>query len=377
MEHSNSSTYFLSSYTTPETAIFAATLICIIVMSMIGGITMLYILYCNDKMWNSTNMLIGNLAFTSTCVTTLVMPFSLLSVVKRKWTFGEGYICKLNGFAASLLLLATVFTHTVISIDKYFAVVRPMSRMMTVRKTAFFILGIWTMASAMSLVPLTGISSYVYNPTTLICGVGFPRRKTDLVYLLTLAGVGFVLPMNIMTYVYTRVYFAVKQHTARLLAHAVMSTDVLVLQKKLILTVFASFICFLICWSTFFMLTIAALVVKDGSELPHGLGVAAYWTGYLNSALNPVIICSMSNRFKQGSLEIYRNFLGFFRVSCTTQSIYLKSKKQGKQAVHEMMDVSSGSTYGTYTLKNRFTETGLLEEQLGISNCMKNSGTKK
>eukprot|EP00794_Sanderia_malayensis_P003403 gene3403-3893_t len=289
-------------------------------MSIFGGIAMLYILYNNDKMWTSTNMLIGNLAIASTCVALLVMPFSLFTAAKRAWVFGEGRVCKLTGFSASLLLLVTIFTHTVISIDKYYAVVKPMSRAMTTKRTAVSIFAIWVIATAISLGPLAGISRYDYNPTTLICGIGFPKNKLDLLYLVGLSSVGFIIPINIMTYVYMRVYVAVKQHTARLLAHAVMSTEVLVLQKKLILTVFFSLVCFLLCWSTFCALTITAVIIEDRSELPRGLGIAAYWTGYLNSALNPVIICSMSVRFKEGLVDIFKRFINVFACAWRRRS---------------------------------------------------------
>ena len=288
---------------------------------------MLYVLYNNDKMWTSTNMLIGNLALISTCLALFVMPFHLFTAGKQRWLHGEGAVCKYTGFSASLLLLATIFTHMVISIDKYFAVVKPMSRFMTARKTGTLIALIWTTAAAMSIIPFTGLSRFEYNPTTLICGIGFPRGKLDLLYLLLLAVLGFIIPLHLMGYAYIRVYVAVKRHSARLLAHSVSSTDVLILQQRLIMTVFASLVCFLICWSTFFALTVSAVVIKDKSQLPRGLGVAAYWTGYLNSALNPFVICSLSNRFKEGFNSIYVSVKNCLSCSCQRRSEHLEKRR--------------------------------------------------
>lgn len=352
MDNTNSTTYFLSHYTTFETAFLVLALVVIIIMSLLGGFIMLYVLYSNDKMWTSTNMLIGNLALASTFVAVFVMPFSLFTAAKGKWTFGEGNICKLTGFSASILLLTTIFTHTVISIDKYFAVAKPMSRAMTVKRTWILIAVVWSVAGAMSIVPLAGIARFEYNPTTLMCGVGFPRKKIDLLYLLMLGGIGFILPLVIMTYVYTRVYLAVKQHTARLLAHCVFSSDVLVLQKRLIMTVFASFVCFLMCWSTFFALTLAAVFIKDRAKLPHGLGVAAYWTGYLNSALNPIIICYLSNRFKEGFFDIYKSFKSCCGFSCARESRYLSKSSSSSKSIASEAVVYDSSTLTRYKRTN-------------------------
>ena len=304
IQNATSGRFYESMYSTQETLALTICLSIIILASLIGSVIMLFVLFKNDKMWTSSNMLIGNLAVASLGATVLVMPFSLYTTAKHRWIFKEGAVCKLTGSCGSLFLLGTIFTHTMISIDKYFAVVKPMSRVMTFNKTCGMISGIWLVALIMSAAPFLGISGFEYNPTTLICGVKYPQENRDRLYLLTLALLGFILPNLIMGYVYTRVHLAIRQHTVRLLAHAVISFDVLKLQKRLVLTVFASLLCFLLCWSPFFALTIAGLVTSDRRDIPHGLGVAAYWTGYLNSALNPVIICSMSNRFKQGFIEI-------------------------------------------------------------------------
>lgn len=319
--------YYLSPYTSVESAFLVCTLVSILLVSLAGGVIMMFVLYTNNKMWTSTNMLLGNLALINTCLALCVMPFHLLTTAKQRWTFGEGSICIFSGFSTSLLLLATIFTHMVISIDKYFAIVRPMSRFMTAKKTGIAIASVWIIASIMSIIPLGGLSRFEYNPTTLTCGIGFPKTKMDLLYLLLLAGLGFVLPLCLMSMAYTRVYIAVKKHSARLMAHSVGSTDVLSLQRKLLLTVFVSLVCFLICWSTFFALTVTALIIEDRKLLPRGLGIAAYWTGYLNSAITPLVICSLSNRFKEGFINIWKKAKCLAVSPCLRRSRHIEKRR--------------------------------------------------
>ena len=336
---------------------------------------MIYVLYSNDKMWTSTNMLIGNLALISTCLALFVMPFHLFTAGKRRWTFGEGSICKFTGFSASLLLLATIFTHMVISIDKYFAVVKPMSRFMTAKKTSIFIAIAWMVASVMSLIPFGGVSRFEYNPTTLTCGIGFPKVRLDLLYLLLLAGLGFIVPLCLMGFAYIRVYIAVKRHSARLLAHSVSSTDVLSLQRRLILTVFASLVCFLICWSTFFALTVTAVMIKDRSQLPHGLGIAAYWTGYLNSALNPVVICSLSNRFKEGFIDICKMLKSATSISCQRQSRRIERRRAETKSTFTEVVFYENATLQRYSKKHsigqiELSNLNLHDIDLCINSCV-------
>ena len=299
-----SDAYYLSNFTESEELALALILGIIIVLALFGNFGMIIVLFQNDKMWNSTNMLIGNLAFSSIFVSIFCMPFSLISVINGEWPFEEGAVCQFNAFNTSGLLLATIWTHTMISVDKYFYVVKPFSRVMTTRNAWKMIGIIWLLAILMSVVPLFNFGKFAYNGTTMVCGLGFPKSKTDRLYLFILAIVGFVAPILVISYVYIRVSLAVQKHTKRIQTSTVCSLDVVKLQKRLIHTVVSSFACFLLCWVPFFVFVLLAMKLKSADNIPHGMGVAAYWCSYLNNALNPLIICSMSKRFGDGLIDI-------------------------------------------------------------------------
>lgn len=297
-------THYDSMYTRTEETVLAIILCVTICLSLYGNLGMLVVLYKNDKMWTSTNMLIGNLALSGLLVSLLCMPFSLSSVVNSQWNFKQGSVCKFNAFMTSELLLATILTHTMISVDKYFAVVKPFSRAMTVNRTWKIIFLVWFISGIMTIGPLFNVGKYAYNHTTLICGVGFPEKKRDSIYLLMLATIGFLVPNLVMGHVYLKVFLAVRQHTKRLQSTTTSSLDVLQLQKKLILTVFFSLLCFLVCWTPFCVFVLMAIFLDSAKDLPYGLGISAYWCGYIYNAINPLIICSMSARFGNGLYEM-------------------------------------------------------------------------
>lgn len=297
--------YFTSSYAGVEQTVLATVLILIIIFSLYGNGGMLIVLYKNDRMWNSTNILIGNLAVVGVLTTFFIMPLSLTSMTLRRWPFAEGPICKFNAFLASQFLLYTIFIHTMLSIDKYYAVVKPLSRAMTVRRTWLSNFVLWTIATFMSLGPLIHIGEYNYNRTALICGVGFPKDRLDSTYMLILFAIGFIIPNIVNAIVYFRVFSTVRQHTQRIHKTSVSSScDVMKLQRRLILTTFLSLLCFLLCWTPFAIYVGMAITSKSIENMPHGLGVSAYWSGYLYNAINPLIICSMSSRFGDGIYEI-------------------------------------------------------------------------
>ena len=335
--------YFTSSYTGVEQTVLATILIVIIIFSIYGNGGMLVVLYKNDRMWNSTNILIGNLAVVGVLTTLFIMPLSLTSMTLRRWPFEEGPICKFNAFLASQFLLYTIFIHTMLSIDKYYAVVKPLSRAMTVRRTWLLNFVLWTIATFMSLGPLIHIGEYNYNRTALICGVGFPKDRLDSIYMLILFAIGFIIPNIVNAIVYFRVFAAVRQHTQRIQKTSVSSScDVMKLQRRLILTTFLSLVCFLLCWTPFAIYVGKAITSKSIDNMPHGLGVSAYWSGYMYNAINPLIICKMSARFGEGIYEITVSVLRapitlikrFFGIEvCDEQTV---RKESNIIAVHPM-----------------------------------------
>ena len=355
-------TFYMSDYTRTEEVTLSIILGIIIAVSLFGNFGMIIVLLKNDKMWNSTNMLIGNLALSGVLVTAFCMPFSCISIINGEWPFKEGGACKFIAFNTSALLLSTIWTHTMISVDKYFYVVKPFSRTMTVSRAWLIICSIWIQSFLMSVLPLFKFGQFAYNHTTLVCGVGFPKKSYDTVYLASLATVSFIIPIAIMIYVYGHVFYAIRQHRARMKASTFCSLDVLKLQKKLVLTVVFSLICFIVCWSPFFLFVTMAVRVKTIKHMPRGLGIAAYWCSYSYNALNPLIICSMSRRFGDGVKELIisifkvveRIFVLLSGICCLCfrkHSVKLKQDIQ-KQPVNDVIIISE------------FINKGFLMEQI-------------
>lgn len=284
-----------------ETSVLAIILIIIISASLYGNCGLIYVLYQNDKMWTSYYVLIGNLATSGILISFFSMPFSLATIIIGFWPFSQEAVCTAVAFMNSLLLLATIFTHTMISVGKYFAVVKPFSRAMTIKRTKRIIFLIWFFAVLISVGPLFKFGRYSYGPTTLACGIGFPENKIEMLYLLTLVSIGFVLPNIIMAFVYINVFISVRKHSNRLgKSTPSRSLNVVSLHKKLVLTALTSLVCFLLCWSPFCIFVLMSIFVGSRKDLPHALGISAYWCGFSYNALNPIIIASMCSRFGEG-----------------------------------------------------------------------------
>lgn len=298
---------FPMDYSVEETSVAAAALLIIIIVCLMGNTVICYVFFRNRRMWTEMNMFLVNLAIGDIAMSLLSMITPLQTAISGKWKYGVGPVCQFNAFFTSVLFCNTIFTHTSISIDRFFAVVKPMRKVMTRKKALSAILGVWVLSVVISLGPLFGWGRNDYNASTLQCGFDFPENTKENLYILCLAFVAFLLPIVIMSYVYVRIYLVVRRHTKRLSTTVFVNSQEVAIkkQRRTVLTFFLALMVFVICWTPFFVFIAFAVSVQSRDELPHGLGIAAYWCGFLNSAVNPYLIGLRSEKFHEAFEHLF------------------------------------------------------------------------
>ena len=307
-------------YSYEESIVQAITLALI----MFGAISLnsvnLLIVIRNSVMQNPRYMFIMNLTCGDLGVALLSMPFSLITTIYREWVFGFD-LCKLHGFLGSFFFCASLFTMAVMSIEQYYLLVKPLSRAITVRRAWYMMAAVWALSAVVSIGPLAGWGHFGYNSSTLACGIAFPKTPFERIYLLLLVLIAFVAPLIIMAYVYVRILVAVRSHSQRIAKYSSGFSEVIALQQRITYTLLLVLVIFLLCWTPFVCLVVFASLNSDVHHLPYGLGVAAYWCGYFNSACNPVIFIIRNDRFRDGYREIFTTIWYFVRCRNRPQNL--------------------------------------------------------
>lgn len=283
----------------------------------------LLIVIRNSVMQNPRYMFIMNLVCGDLGVSLLSMPFSLATTVYREWVFGFE-LCKLHGFLGSVFFCASLFTMAVMSVEQYYLLVKPLSRVITVRRAWHIMAAVWALSALISIGPVIGWGHFGYNSSTLACGIAYPKTAFERLYLLMLVAIAFVTPLIVMAYVYVRILFAVRAHSQRIAKYSSGCSEVIALQQRITYTLLLVLIIFLLCWTPFVCLVVFASLNSDVHHLPYGLGVAAYWCGYFNSACNPIIFIIRNDRFRDGYKEIF-TALRYF-VQCRNRSKNLRRR---------------------------------------------------
>ena len=297
-------------------------LVCFIVFRFMGGITV-------------TNLFIANLAITDLFIGLFCIPIVLVSdYLLSDWPFGT-FMCKFTSFIQSVFVVCTVYTLIAMSVDRYIAIIHPLSIKLTRKQCRILIAGLWTFAIVFSL-PIfidMGISHTCFyrdsnDPIeysqTKCEPIGLPP-SIQAGYNVTTMSIIYLIPLCLLTIVYIRLGWQLHQNRAPGEAHSERDAKLKHSKKKVIKMCFAIVFLFGICWFPIQVYTNIPPTLWDEilsqEYIPH-----VYLTFHLmamsNSCLNPVIYGVMSSKFRAGYLHYWNCILsccGLFKQRFRTK----------------------------------------------------------
>ncbi|EDO32903.1 predicted protein, partial [Nematostella vectensis] len=272
--------------------ILSWSLVGMIVFSIFGNVMLFVSVYRKPSLRTRTNLFILNLASADLGVTVLCMPFSVVTCSSQKWIFGDS-VCQFNGFVNILFAMSSLFTLTAISVEKYFANVKPLYKVVTRRRAQLMVVSAWLGSLVFASLPLFGFTRYKYKKDMTQCGVQIPVTPGQMIHAILVFICGYTVPLGIMGFAYVEIFKAARRHNHRLSRVSVPSNACAPTsaQKQIAVTVFIMLVVCLLCWTPYFgyVITVTLSPKAVGNTAVKDLGIAAYWCAFLNSTLDPYI----------------------------------------------------------------------------------------
>lgn len=284
-------------------------------VALVANLVVVIVMLTSDRRLNVRRFLMSNLAFADFC---LGLYISILVCVSldtsgeyynhvRTWEHGAG--CKIAGFIAVFSTELSVYTLTVITIERFFAIVYAMqvNTRLSLRKAVKVMIAGWFVAFFIAILPLAGVNSY---QSVAICLPFNSDTKGDLAY------VGIVLVLNFGTFLviaglYAKMFQVVVGSGP--VEGAPQRNDAKV-AKRMAMLVFTDFV----CWTpiAFFGLLAAFGTPLIGVEDSKFLLVFFF---PLNSLCNPFLYAFFTKAFKREFFSLLSRF-GF----CHTRALHYK-----------------------------------------------------
>uniref|UniRef100_A0AAQ5X642 G-protein coupled receptors family 1 profile domain-containing protein n=1 Tax=Amphiprion ocellaris TaxID=80972 RepID=A0AAQ5X642_AMPOC len=280
----------------PIIPIITAVYSVVFVVGLLGNCLVMYVIIRYTKMKTATNIYIFNLALADALVTT-TMPFQSTDYLLNTWPFGE-VVCKVFISIDYYNMFTSIFTLTMMSVDRYVAVCHPVKALdfRTPIKAKMINVCIWILSSAAGI-PAFVLGGTQTNSDITECALQFPEPYTywDTLMKICVFVFAFIVPVLIITVCYSLMVLRLK--SVRMLSGSREKDRNLRRITRLVVVVVAVFV---VCWTPIhiFILVKALVSVPETTAI-----MAAYFfcvaLGYTNSSLNPVLYAFLDENFKR------------------------------------------------------------------------------
>ena len=116
-----------------ETVLFAV----INVMAFFGNLLTCYAVHRNQRLRTLPNMFVIALAVSDILMSTVCMPYTVVTLFHGRWMFGKSF-CRFYGFGALTFGMVSMGTMGLIAVSRYYCVVKPEKYAVLFKKTKSF-----------------------------------------------------------------------------------------------------------------------------------------------------------------------------------------------------------------------------------------------
>uniref|UniRef100_A0A3B3RFY6 Somatostatin receptor 5 n=1 Tax=Paramormyrops kingsleyae TaxID=1676925 RepID=A0A3B3RFY6_9TELE len=266
--------------------------VCIIGLG--GNTLVIHIVLHYSKSESVTNIYILNLAIADELFM-LGLPFLAIQNALQTWPFGS-FMCRLVLTVDGINQFTSIFCLTVMSIDRYLAVVHPIRSSKWRRpQVAKMVNGtVW----AVSFIVVLPVVIYAEVHKNGNCNIFWPEPTEiwNAAFIIYTSTVEFFFPLLVICLCYLLIVIKIRSSGKKV--HAT-STKRRKSERKVTWMVVIVVAVFVFCWLPFYALNIINLIVPPPENL-QGLYSFVVVLSYANSCANPIVYGFLSDNFKQG-----------------------------------------------------------------------------
>ena len=270
----------------------------VFLLALLGNATVIFVIITRSSRIDVSRFLICNLAVADLCMGVYLGLLAIVDASTRgnfrsygvEWQLSNG--CKTAGFLAVLSSETSVFTLTVITVERYIAITHALdiTKKMSLKKTSVVMLTGWCFALTLATLPLFEVSDYTKFSVCLPFETGDMKSLVYVTTVLILNGSAFIVVLTC----YVKIYSAIRGSNA-------WNTNDSRTAQRMALLVFTDFA----CWAPITFLSLAAAFGGDFVSLKDAK-IFTVFVFPLNSCANPFLYAIFTGQFKRDCINLCR-----------------------------------------------------------------------
>ncbi|KAK6466305.1 somatostatin receptor type 1 [Huso huso] len=265
-------------------------------IGLTGNAMVIYVILKYAKMKTATNIYILNLAIADELFM-LSVPFLATSAALQHWPFGS-LMCRLVLSVDGINMFTSIFCLTVLSIDRYIAVVHPIKAARYRRPTVAKMINIcvWVLSLVVILPIIIFADTVPSGDGGVDCNFLWPESSWSEAFVIYTFLLGFLLPVVAICLCYCLI--VVKMRAVALKAGWLQRRKS---EKKITRMVMLVVTVFVICWMPFYIIQLLSVFQRPPDPVITQLFVIL---SYANSGANPILYVFVSGNFRRSFQRI-------------------------------------------------------------------------
>ncbi|XP_014738797.1 PREDICTED: substance-K receptor isoform X1 [Sturnus vulgaris] len=291
-------------------ALWAITYSLIVVTSIVGNVTIIWIILAHRRMRTATNYFIVNLALSDLLMSAFNTIFNFIYASHNVWYFGEEF-CRFQNWFPITAVFVSIYSMTAVAAERYVAIIHPFKPRLSAGSTRVIIGIIWLVAFGLAF-PQCFYAEITMDNGAMKCIVVWPDdagSKHQLAYHIAVIVLIYLLPLMVMFVAYSIIGItlwssaAPGNHLNRVhYEHQVKA------KKKFVKTMVVVVIIFAVCWLPYHIYFILGSFKEDIYQQKYiqQVYLAVFLLAMSSTMYNPIIYCCLNQRFRSGFKLAFR-----------------------------------------------------------------------
>lgn len=272
----------------------------VVIVGLVGNALVVIVVLVNKQMRNTTNILIINLAIADLLFIIFCVPFTATDYSTSSWPFGDAW-CRIVQYLILVCAYMSVYTLVLMSVDRYLAVVHPISSMSirTEQNTMVAIAVMWLAILVFCIPVMMAHGNYMY--------VFMHKKKTQCMFLQEKYNVkafqisfflfGYIIPLSLISFLYVRMLNRLWQGVG---VGGHISAESLRAKKRVTFMVVIVVVVFAVCWCPIHLIlllkSVDMYILSQASVYGQ---IVSHTLAYANSCVNPILYAFLSENFRK------------------------------------------------------------------------------